>query len=125
VARLQLFIVREDRPLFSFDARFGLPQEAASDIGNVILLGSSRQTVSGPDLSDNFLKKDDPLARMQMELDITLFSSRIALGTTRDFLAASRAASRKHAMTRGRSASRVRQLIANDECSLTSQQPCR
>ena len=78
VDHLYLFVVREDRSVFPFDARFRLVQEGVRDIGNVIVLDSSRYIVSGATFPTYFLKKDDPVARIQMELDVTLFASRIA-----------------------------------------------
>lgn len=78
VDNLYLFIVREDRSMFPFDVRFRLVREGVSDIGNVILLDTSNYLVSSATFPTYFLKKDDPVARIQMELDITLFASRIA-----------------------------------------------
>ncbi|WP_301100531.1 [citrate (pro-3S)-lyase] ligase [Propionivibrio sp.] len=88
VDNLYLFVVREDRSLFPFDVRFRLVQEGVRNISNVILLDTSRYIVSGATFPTYFLKQDDPVARIQMELDITLFSSRIApfFGITRRFV---------------------------------------
>ncbi len=88
VDNLYVFIVREDRSLFPFDVRFRLVREGVRDISNVILLDTSNYIVSSATFPTYFLKKDDPVARIQMELDVTLFASRIApfFGITRRFV---------------------------------------
>jgi [citrate (pro-3S)-lyase] ligase len=52
------------------------------------LLDTSRYIVSGATFPTYFLKKDDPVARIQMELDVTLFAAKIApfFGVTRRFV---------------------------------------
>jgi len=143
VDNLYLFVVREDRSLFPFDVRFRLVQEGVRDIGNVILLDTSRYIVSGATFPTYFLKKDDPVARIQMELDVTLFASRIApfFGITRRFVGTEPNCQltdsynatmkrllpvygielieieRKQAASGVISASRVRELIARNELS--------
>ena len=54
----------------------------------MIVLDSAHYIVSGATFPTYFLKKDDPIARIQMELDVTLFGSRIApfFGITRRFV---------------------------------------
>lgn len=88
VDNLYLFVVREERSVFPFDVRFRLVQEGVRDIGNLVLLDTSRYVVSGATFPTYFLKKDDPVARIQMELDASLFASRIApfFGITRRFV---------------------------------------
>ena len=141
VDHLYLFVVREDRSVFPFDVRFQLVQQGVRDIGNVIVLDTSRYIVSGATFPTYFLKRDDPVARIQMELDVTLFASRIApfFGITRRFvgtepncqLTGSYNATmkrllpvygvdlieieRKQASSGVISASRVREMIARDE----------
>ncbi|MDD3178813.1 MAG: [citrate (pro-3S)-lyase] ligase [Opitutaceae bacterium] len=78
VDNLYLFVVREDRSVFPFDIRYRLVREGVSDIPNVILLDTSSYAVSSATFPTYFLKKDDSVARIQMELDVTLFASRIA-----------------------------------------------
>ena len=88
VDHLFLFVVREDRSVFPFDVRMRLVQEGVADLGNVIVLDSADYIVSSATFPTYFLKKDDPVARIQMELDVTLFGSRIApfFGITRRFV---------------------------------------
>ena len=143
VDHLFLFVVREDRSVFPFDVRMRLVQEGVADLGNVIVLDSADYIVSSATFPTYFLKKDDPVARIQMELDVTLFASRIApfFGITRRFvgtepncpLTSSYNATmkrllpvygielieieRKQSSSGVISASRVRELIAHNELS--------
>lgn len=88
VDNLYVFVVREDRSIFPFAVRYRLVQEGLADLATVVVLDSSRYIVSGATFPTYFLKKDDPVARIQMELDATLFASRIApfFGITRRFV---------------------------------------
>lgn len=78
VDNLYVFVVREDRSAFPFDVRLQLVKDGVRDLRNVIVLDTSRYIVSGATFPTYFLKKDDPVARLQMELDVTLFAARIA-----------------------------------------------
>lgn len=88
VDNLYLFVVREDRSVFPFDVRYRLVQEGVAHIPNVVVLDSSHYAVSGATFPTYFLKKNDPVARIQMELDITLFATKIApfFGISRRFV---------------------------------------
>jgi [citrate (pro-3S)-lyase] ligase len=85
---LYLFVVQEERSIFPFSVRFRLVQEGVRDIPNVILLGTSDYAVSGATFPAYFLKRDDPIALIQMELDLALFANRIApfFGISRRFI---------------------------------------
>lgn len=78
VDNLFVFVVREDRSVFSFDVRYRLVKEGVRDLPNVTVLDTSRYIVSSSTFPTYFLKKNDPVSRIQMELDVTLFASRIA-----------------------------------------------
>ncbi len=78
VDRLYVFVVREDRSVFPFAVRFALVKAGVRDLANVRVLDSSHYIVSGATFPTYFLKRDDPVARIQMELDATLFGERIA-----------------------------------------------
>ena len=78
VDNLYLFVVREERSHFPFAVRFRLVKEGVRDIRNVILLDTSDYVVSSATFPSYFLKRDDPISRIQMELDLTLFAHRIA-----------------------------------------------
>ena len=109
----------------------------------LVVLDTSRYIVSGATFPTYFLKKDDPLARIQMELDVTLFASKIApfFGITRRFVGTEpncpltggynlamqrllptygvdlQIIERKQAAAGVISASRVRELIGRDDFS--------
>jgi [citrate (pro-3S)-lyase] ligase len=78
VDRLYLFVVREDRSVFPFDARFRLAQQATSQIRNVTVLDTSRYAVSAGTFPSYFLKRLDEVAAAQMQIDLLLFAERIA-----------------------------------------------
>ena len=88
VDNLYVFVVKEDRSIFPFEVRYRLVKEGLRDLCNVLVLDTSRYIVSGATFPTYFLKKDDPVARIQMELDVTLFASQIApfFGITRRFV---------------------------------------
>ena len=88
VERLYLFVVREDRSVFPFDVRYRLVQEGVRDLGNVEVLDSARYIVSNATFPTYFLKRDDPVAQIQMELDASLFGVQIAphFGITRRYV---------------------------------------
>lgn len=85
---LYVFVVREDRSVFPFAARYRLVEQGIGHIANAILLDTSHYIVSDATFPTYFLKKDDPVARIQMELDVSLFATRIApfFGITRRFV---------------------------------------
>ena len=78
VDNLYVFVVREDRSMFPFAVRYRLVEQGARDIARAILLDTSRYIVSAATFPTYLLKKDDPAARIQMELDVTLFAAKIA-----------------------------------------------
>jgi [citrate (pro-3S)-lyase] ligase len=78
VDHLYLFVVAEERSLFPFPVRLRLVCEGVADLGNVLVLDTSCYAISNATFPTYFLKRDDPVARIQMELDLTLFASRIA-----------------------------------------------
>ncbi|MDD3179229.1 MAG: [citrate (pro-3S)-lyase] ligase [Opitutaceae bacterium] len=78
VDNLYVFVVREDRSIFPFDIRYQLVREGVSDLANVILLDTGSYAVSSATFPTYFLKKNDPAAQIQMELDVTLFAAKLA-----------------------------------------------
>ena len=85
---LYLFIVREDRSVFPFAARYRLAEEATRHVPNVVLLDTSRYAVSAGTFPSYFLRRDDEKARLQMEVDVRLFGAHLApaFGITRRFV---------------------------------------
>ena len=78
VEQLYLFVVREERSFFPFDARFRMVQEGTADLSNVTVLDTSWYAVSSVTFPTYFLKNGDPGGAIQMELDLLLFATRIA-----------------------------------------------
>jgi [citrate (pro-3S)-lyase] ligase len=78
VDTLYLFIVREDRSVFPFDVRYRLAEESTRHLPNVALLDTSRYAVSGGTFPSYFLKRNDDVARSQMQIDVRLFASQLA-----------------------------------------------
>jgi len=87
VDNLYLFVVREDRSVFPFEVRLRLVRAGVADLPNVVVLDTSRYAVSSVTFPAYFLKERDPVAVIQMELDLTLFATRIAplFGISRRF----------------------------------------
>ena len=78
VDNLYLFVVREDSSIFPFDVRLRLVHEGVCDLANVFVLDTSHYCVSAATFPTYFLKKEDPVSQIQMELDVSLFASQIA-----------------------------------------------
>jgi len=75
---LYLFVVREDRSVFPFEARLRLAREATAHLPNVVVLDTSRYAVSAGTFPSYFLRRNDDKARLQMEVDVRLFATQIA-----------------------------------------------
>ena len=73
-----LFVVREDRSVFPFAARYRLAAEATRHLPNVVLLDTSRYAVSVATFPTYFLKRLDEVAVAQMQLDVRLFAAHLA-----------------------------------------------
>jgi [citrate (pro-3S)-lyase] ligase len=88
VGHLYVFVVREDRSVFPFDVRRRLVEQGVRGIANAVVLDTSHYIVSDATFPTYFLKKEDPAARIQMELDLILFASKIApfFGITRRYV---------------------------------------
>jgi [citrate (pro-3S)-lyase] ligase len=78
VENLYIFVVREERSVFPFDVRFRLVREGVANLANVLLLDTSAYAISGVTFPTYFLKGEEHIARIQMELDLALFAYRIA-----------------------------------------------
>lgn len=75
---LHIFVVEEDRSLFPFEVRMRLVKEGTAHLPNVKIHPSGPYMISSATFPTYFLKKGEDAARIQSELDITLFASRIA-----------------------------------------------
>lgn len=78
VDHLYVFIVREDSSLFPFEVRFQLVKAGTRHLKNVSLLDTSDYAVSHVTFPSYFLKGDDNVQQLQMELDLLLFAKEIA-----------------------------------------------
>jgi [citrate (pro-3S)-lyase] ligase len=88
VDHLYLFVVREDRSVFPFAARYRLAEASTRHVPNRLLLDTSRYAVSAGTFPSYFLRQDDEKARLQMEVDARLFATRLApaFGITKRFV---------------------------------------
>ena len=75
---LHIFVVEEDRSLFPFEVRMRLVKDGTAHLPNVRVHPSGPYMISSATFPTYFLKKGEDAARIQSELDITLFASRIA-----------------------------------------------
>jgi len=78
VDHLYIFVVREDRSIFPFEIRYRLVSEGTAHLQNVSILDTSEYAISGVTFPAYFLKQDEDLQLLQMELDLILFSKQIA-----------------------------------------------
>jgi [citrate (pro-3S)-lyase] ligase len=78
VDTLYVFVVREDRSAFPFEARIRLVREGVTDLDNAVVLESSSYAVSGITFPTYFLKEEDSAAEIQMEVDLMLFGRHLA-----------------------------------------------
>ena len=88
VDALYLLVVREDRSAFPFEARLRLVREGTAHLPNAVVLDTGPYAVSAVTFPAYFLGRADPVAEIQMELDLALFGERIApaLGVSRRFV---------------------------------------
>ncbi len=88
VDTLYVFVVREDRSAFPFDVRMRLVREGTANLENLVVLDSSHYAVSGITFPAYFLKAEDPVSQIQMEVDLALFGKYLApfFGIRRRFI---------------------------------------
>ncbi len=73
-----LFVVREDRTVFPFAARYHLAAEATRHLRNVVVLDTGPYAVSAATFPTYFLKRLDDAAVTQIQLDVRLFAQHLA-----------------------------------------------
>ncbi len=78
VDRLIVFVVEEDKSLFSFGERFAMVRDGAADLANVRVVPSGDFILSQRTFPEYFLKIEDEDIVRNVEYDITLFAERIA-----------------------------------------------
>ena len=77
-SQLHIFVVEENRSAFPFDVRLRLVKEGTAHLPNVQVHPSGPYMISSATFPTYFLKEGEDAAKIQSELDITLFASRIA-----------------------------------------------
>lgn len=75
---VHLFVVEEDRSFFPTPVRLQLVQEGTADLPNVRVHLSGPYMISAFTFPTYFLKEGENAARLQSELDLTLFAQTIA-----------------------------------------------
>lgn len=75
---LYLFVVEEERSLFPTAVRYELARAGTAHLPNVRVHLSGRYMISAATFPTYFLKENEDGTKLQVELDITLFSRRIA-----------------------------------------------
>jgi [citrate (pro-3S)-lyase] ligase len=75
---LLIFPVIEDRSVFPYEVRLQLIKENIRPYENISLLDGSDYIISAASFPTYFLKENSDISRIQAELDLTLFGSRIA-----------------------------------------------
>ena len=76
--RLLIFVVREDRSAFPFEVRLQLVREGVADLPSVHVLDSSHYAVSSVTFPAYFLKANESVSQVQVEIDLHLFARHIA-----------------------------------------------
>lgn len=77
---LILFVVEEDKSIFSFDERFAMVYEATKDLDNVMAVPSGPFILSQTTFPEYFIKEADEDIVRNAENDIMLFAEKIAPG---------------------------------------------
>lgn len=75
---LIVFVVEEDRSLFTFEERYWLVKEGTKDLDNVKVVPSGQFILSDNNFNEYFTKKDNEVAMLNCEYDIKTFADYIA-----------------------------------------------
>ena len=75
---LIIFVVEEDKSVFTFDERFAFVNAGVSDLQNVMVVPSGQFILSQETFPEYFLKVEDEDLIKNVEYDITLFAEQIA-----------------------------------------------
>lgn len=78
VDHLIIFVVEEDRSVFTFEERFTMVKEGTKDLENVTVVPSGDFILSQTTFPEYFLKIEDEDIIHNVEYDITLFAEQIA-----------------------------------------------
>lgn len=85
---LHVFIVEEDKSVFTFDMRYELVKEGIENLNNVILHKSGNYIISASTFPAYFLKEKNKRIKAYAELDLNIFANHIAplLNITKRFI---------------------------------------
>ncbi|MCR5809363.1 MAG: [citrate (pro-3S)-lyase] ligase [Clostridiales bacterium] len=85
---LYVFVVSEDRSVFSFEDRMSMVKEGVSDIENVVVCPSGDYMISYATFPTYFMKEGADAETANARLDLALFARKIApaLGITKRFV---------------------------------------
>lgn len=75
---LIIFVVEEDKSLFSFEERFAMIYDGTKDLENIMVVPSGPFILSKTTFPEYFIKESDEDIVRNVENDITLFAERIA-----------------------------------------------
>jgi len=75
---LHIFVLEKNRSDFPADVRYRLVREGVADLPNVRVHQGGHYIISEATFPAYFLKRDEELAMLQSELDVTLFAQRLA-----------------------------------------------
>lgn len=75
---LIVFVVEEDVSLFTFEERYWMVKNGTQDLANVIVVPGGEFILSGNNFSEYFTKKDNEVAILNAEYDISIFADYIA-----------------------------------------------
>jgi [citrate (pro-3S)-lyase] ligase len=78
VDHLYVLVVAEDGSALPFPVRWRQVVDGVRDIANVVLLDIAHYRIGADSFPTYFLKPDDPVEMIRMELELTLFAARIA-----------------------------------------------
>ena len=70
---LIIFLVEEDKSVFTFDIRFKLIKEGVKDLENVIVIPAGKYVISSATFPNYFLKKNDDVLKEYTKLDCNIF----------------------------------------------------
>lgn len=77
-ALLYIFVVEENRSVFSFDDRISLVKKGVSDLKNVIVIPSGKFIISQTTFSAYFLKEEQKDEVIDPSEDVSIFAAKIA-----------------------------------------------
>ncbi len=75
---LYVFVVREDRSIFSFEDRISMVRAGTADLHNVSVQDSGSYIISSATFPSYFIKDKKKVSEMHARLDLALFSEKIA-----------------------------------------------